>query len=111
MTAPLDGSQSGQPPNRISSQPPSQHSQEVASERLTSSLMNHLSDIAQNEMTGDESHTDEELRQAVTRAVLDGIVTGYGMANETDVATLDRDLQNGDADSSTKRRRLDHPDD
>jgi hypothetical protein len=111
MTAPLDGSQSGQPQNRISSQPPSQHSQEVASERLTSSLMNHLSDIAQNEMTGDESHTDEELRQAVTRAVLDGIVTGYGMANENELATLDRNLQNGDADSSTKRRRLDHPDD
>jgi len=110
VTTPLAGSQSGQAQNRISSQPPSQHSQEVASERLTSSLMSQLSDIAQNEMTGDESHIDEELRQAVSRVVWDGMVTGYGMANEDDVATLDRNLRNGDADS-TKRRCLDHPDD
>ena len=70
--------------------------------------MSQLSDIAQNEMTGGESHRDEELRQAVSRAVWDGMVTGYGMVNG-DVATFDRNLQNADADS-TKRRRLDHPD-
>jgi len=71
--------------------------------------MNQLRDIAQNEMAGDESHRDEELRQAVSRAVCDGMVTGYSMANGDDVETFDRNFQNGDADP-TKRRRLDHPD-
>jgi len=104
------GSQSGQPENRVSSQPPSQHSQEAASERLTSSLMSQLRDIAQNEMAGDESHRDEELRQAVGRVVLEGMITGYGMVNGDDnVETYDRNLQHGDSDS-TKRRRLDQPD-
>jgi len=108
-SAPLASSQSGQPENHVSGQPPSQHSQEVASERLTSSLMSQLGNIAQNEMAGDEGHRDEELRQAVTRAVLEGMVTGYGMATGEDSETFDRNLQNGDADS-TKRRRLDQPD-
>ena len=71
--------------------------------------MDQLRDIAQNETAGDENHRDEELRQAVSRAVCDGMVTGYSMANGDDVDSFDRNLQNRDADS-TKRRRLDHPD-
>jgi hypothetical protein len=82
----------------------------VASERLTSSLINQLEGIAQNEVAGDESHRDEELRQAVRRAVWEGMVTGYRMANSDEVETSDRNSQNGDADA-TKRRRLDQPDD
>ncbi|KAI0001495.1 ankyrin [Russula compacta] len=104
---PLADSQRIQPENRVSRQPPSQHSQEVASERLTSSLMNELRDIAQNEMTEDESRREEGLRQAVSRAVLEGMITGYTMANvDDDTEAPERDLQDGDADS-TKRRRLD----
>lgn len=78
----------------------------MASERLTSSLMGQLGNIAQNETAGDEGRRDEELRQAVTRAVLEGVIAGYGMAAETDSEAFE---QNGGADS-TKRRRLDQPD-
>lgn len=81
--------------NRVSSQ---QQSQEATSERLTSSLMSELRDIARNETEGDESRRDEELRQAVGRAVLESLITGYTMTTG-----------NGGADS-TIHRRSDHTD-
>ena len=68
--------------------------------------MGQLGNIAQNEIAGGDGQRDEELRRAVTRAVLEGMVTGYGMATGDDSETFDRNSQNGDADS-TKRRRLD----
>jgi len=105
ITATSLDSQRGQPEDRISTQPPSQHSQEAASERLTSSLMSRLTVIAQNDRAEDGSHRDEELVQAVSRAVLDGLATGYTMTHEEDMETLDEDLQNGDP-GSAKRRRL-----
>jgi hypothetical protein len=98
---------------RISNQleQPSQHSQETASECLTSSFMSQLNDIAQREEeAGDDSHREEELRQAVGRAVIESIVTGYTMANGDNMETRNRSPQNGGVDS-TKRRRLDKPDD
>jgi len=90
---------------------PSQHSQEAASERLTSSLMDQLRDIVQRgEELGDSSHGEEELRRVVRGAVLEGMVTGYSMANNgDDIGMSGRNLRNGDADSA-KRRRLDEPD-
>lgn len=89
----------------------SQHSQEAASERLTYSLMNQLRDIVQNgEEVGDGSHGEEELRRVVRGAVLEGVVTGYSMANgDEDVGMCGGSLRDGDADSA-KRRRLDRPD-
>jgi hypothetical protein len=89
LTATLaDSHHDGEPENRDSSQLLSQRSQEAASERLTSSLISQLSDLAQNEPVGDESHRDEELRQVVGQVVLEGLVTGYTMANGgTDSAT------------------------
>jgi hypothetical protein len=66
-----------QPENRVSL------SQEATSERLTSSLMSQLGDIAQNETAGDESHRDEELRQVVGRAVLESLITGFSMTDDT----------------------------
>lgn len=90
---------------------PSQHSQEAASERLTSSLMNQLRDIAQNgEEVGNGSHGEEELRRVVRDAVLEGMTTGYSMANGDDDIEMGGRLRNGDADSA-KRRRLDTSDD
>jgi hypothetical protein len=77
----LTATHDGEPENRDSSQLLSQRSQEAASERLTSSLMSQLSDLAQNEPIGDESHRDEELRQAVGHVVLESLVTGYTMAD------------------------------
>ncbi|KAI0264493.1 ankyrin repeat-containing domain protein [Gloeopeniophorella convolvens] len=90
---------------------PSQHSQEAVSELLTSSLLNQLRDIVQREQDGgSESRREEELRQAVSNTVLEGMVTGYSMANqEGDPETRDSDVRHGDADV-TKRRRLDEPD-
>jgi hypothetical protein len=88
LTATLADSSDGELENRSSSQLLSQRSQEAASESLTSSLMSQLSDIAQNEPMGDESHRDEQLRQAVGHVVLESLVTGYTMAS-------------GDANSTT----------
>ncbi|KAH8994876.1 ankyrin [Lactarius akahatsu] len=90
---------------------PSQHSQEAASEHLTSSLMNQLRDIAQKgEEVGEGSHGEEELRRVVRDAVLEGMVTGYSMVNgDDDTDIRSESLRNGDADSA-KRRRLDKPD-
>ncbi|KAI9440043.1 ankyrin [Lactarius indigo] len=89
----------------------SQHSQEAASERLTSSLMNQLRDIAQKgEEIADGSHGEEELGRVVRGAVLEGMVTGYSMANDDgDSGMREESSRNGDADSA-KRRRLDKPD-
>jgi len=110
ITATSLDSQRGQPEGRISIQPPSQHSQEAVSERLTSSLISQLTDLAQNDAAGDENHRDEELVQAVSRAVLDGLATGYTMAHEDNTETVDQDLPNGDT-ASAKRRRLNGHDD
>lgn len=79
-----------QPENRVSSQLLTQQSQEATSERLTSSLMSQLRDIAQNETAGDEGHRDEELRQVVGRAVLESLITGFSMTD-------------GGADTTTNR--------
>jgi uncharacterized protein len=81
LTATLTNSLDGEPENRDSSQQLSQGSQEAASERLTSSLMNQLGDLAQNEPIGDESRGDEELRQVVGHAVLESLVPGYTLTN------------------------------
>ena len=90
---------------------PSQHSQEAASERLTSSLMNQLRDLVQSgDEVGDGSRGEEELRRVVHDAVLEGVVTGYSMTNgDDDVGMGGGNLRDGDADSA-KRRRLDKPD-
>ncbi|KAI0049762.1 hypothetical protein FA95DRAFT_1556459 [Auriscalpium vulgare] len=81
---------------------PSQHSQEAASEQLTSSLMRDVEDI----MTRAEAEgrdPDAELRAAVERTVVQGVVSGYSMASDAgDVARRD----GGDGDAA-KRRRLD----
>jgi uncharacterized protein len=96
LTATLTDSHDGEPESRDSSQQISQRSQEAASERLTSSLMSQLSDLAQNEPIGDESHRDEELRQTVTHVVLESLVTGYTMTNGgTDSTTHPNSDQTG----------------
>lgn len=74
----LTATLTGEPENRDSSQ---LLSQEAASERLTSSLMSQLSDLAQDEPIGDESRRDEGIRQAVGQVVLESLVTGYAMTN------------------------------
>ncbi|KAF7330503.1 hypothetical protein MVEN_02489700 [Mycena venus] len=60
-------------------QQPSQREQDIASEQLTSALMTSVEEI----MTRAEAEgrdPDEELRQIVSRTVLEGVVTGYAMS-------------------------------
>ena len=90
IDTPLVNSDS-RPENRVSSQLLIQQSQEATSERLTSSLMTQLRDIAQNEAGGYESHRDEELRQVVGRAVMESLIAGFTMTD-------------GGADTTTNRR-------
>lgn len=82
-----------QPEDRVASQLLTQQPQdsEATSERLTSSLMSQLRDIAQNETAGDESHRDEELRQVVGRAVMESLIAGFTMTD-------------GGADTTTSKR-------
>lgn len=77
---------------------PSQHSQEVVSEELTSALMERVAEImARAEREGRDP--DEELRAVVGRSVLEGMVTGYEMSVDGEVEERE---DRGDA---TKRRR------
>lgn len=96
--ATLTDSHDGGPENRDSSRLLSQRSQEAASERLSSSLMSQISDLAQNEPIGDEGRRDEELRQAVGRVVLESLVTGYTMGTGGTNSTTHTDLDQTDSD-------------
>ncbi|KAH9912810.1 ankyrin repeat-containing domain protein [Fomitopsis serialis] len=58
---------------------PSQHAQNLASEHLTSSLIQSVQDVMQR-AEAEGRNPDEELRQVVGRTVLEGVVTGYGMS-------------------------------
>lgn len=59
----------------------SQHFQNAASETLTSNLIQSVSDIMQRaEAQGTDP--DEELRAAVSRTVLEGVLTGYELSTQ-----------------------------
>ncbi|KAH7884508.1 ankyrin repeat-containing domain protein [Phlebopus sp. FC_14] len=60
-------------------QQPSQHQQNAASETLTSTLMASVHDIMQR-AEAEGTNPDEELRAAVSRTVLEGVLTGYEMS-------------------------------
>lgn len=80
---------------------PSHHAQEMASESLTSSLMQSVQDVMQR-AEAEGRDPDEELRQVVGRTVLQGMVTGYGMSTEAEDSRDDRDDSSG-----AKRSRMD----
>ncbi|KAJ7707763.1 ankyrin repeat-containing domain protein [Mycena rosella] len=60
-------------------QQPSQREQDMASEQLTSALMSSVEDIMQR-AEAEGRDPEEELRQIVSRTVLEGVVTGYAMS-------------------------------
>ncbi|KAI5982682.1 ankyrin repeat-containing domain protein [Pisolithus marmoratus] len=70
-------------PSDIPNSQPSQHQQDAASETLTSALIQSVQDIMQRAET-DGTNPDGELRQVVSRAVLEGVLTGYEMSNRQD---------------------------
>ncbi|KAK7033062.1 ankyrin [Favolaschia claudopus] len=78
-------------------QQPSQREQEVASEQLTTALMSSVEEIMQRADT-EGTDPDEELRQLVSRTVLEGVVTGYAMSEPVED---DRPVN----DTPTKRPR------
>lgn len=61
---------------------PSQHAQNAASENLTSSLLQSVQDVMQRAEAEGREASEEELRQIVGRAVIEGVITGYGMGAE-----------------------------
>ncbi|KAI0691519.1 ankyrin repeat-containing domain protein [Cerioporus squamosus] len=61
---------------------PSQHAQNVASENLTSSLLQSVQAVMQRAEVEGREASDDELRQIVSRAVIEGVVTGYGMSEQ-----------------------------
>ncbi|KAF8557422.1 ankyrin [Imleria badia] len=68
----------------------SQHSQNAASETLTSNLIQSVSDIMQRaEAQGTDP--DEELRAAVSRTVLEGVLTGYELSTQDGTDTNPQD--------------------
>ncbi|OSD06312.1 ankyrin [Trametes coccinea BRFM310] len=80
---------------------PSQHAQNVASEHLTSSLIQDVQGIMERAEAEGREASDEELREVVGRAVLQGMVTGYGMSQD---GAQGREERDGDA---AKRSRTD----
>ena len=58
---------------------PSQHAQNAVSENLTSSLLQSVQSIIQRAEAEGREVPEEELRQIVGRAVIEGVITGYGM--------------------------------
>lgn len=75
----------------------SQHSQDAASETLTSALIHSVSDIMQR-AEAEGTDPDEELRAAVSRTVLEGVFTGYELSTQ--------DSADAPQDQTSKRPRM-----
>ena len=83
-------------------EPPSQHIQNIASESLTSGLMSTVREIMErSEREGTDP--DEELRTAVTRTVVEGVVTGFDLGEAANAVRREDDGHDG-----TKRPRTDN---
>ncbi|KAJ3543595.1 hypothetical protein NMY22_g3087 [Coprinellus aureogranulatus] len=86
---------------------PSQHSQNVASEQLTSALMESVRGIMER-ADAEGIDPEQELHQAVTRAVLSGMVTGYEMSEAaSDVRERAQPPPSADGEARAKRSRTD----
>ncbi|KAI0783579.1 ankyrin repeat-containing domain protein [Abortiporus biennis] len=102
----LSSAASNAPPSSLTTSPstpplPSQHAQNQASEILTTNLIEQAQDIMRRaEVEGRDP--EEELREVVGRAVLEGVGIGFGMS-------LDTGREDGDmsGDGGGKKPRLD----
>ncbi|KIP05027.1 hypothetical protein PHLGIDRAFT_129141 [Phlebiopsis gigantea 11061_1 CR5-6] len=86
---------------------PSQHAQEQASEALTSSLMDSVQVIMER-AEAEGRDPDAELREVVSRAVMQGMVTGYDMGNSTQDAERRGGDDEPDGVNGSKRSRTDN---
>ncbi|KAF9468128.1 hypothetical protein BDZ94DRAFT_1247255 [Collybia nuda] len=81
--------------------PPSQHHQNAISEQLTSELMASVQGIMER-AEAEGRDPEDELRQVVSRTVLEGVVSGFEMTTNTE------EEQRGPAnDSPSKRPKTD----
>ena len=90
---------------------PSQHAQEQASEALTSSLMDSVQEIMERAQR-EGRDPDAELREVVSRAVVQGMVTGYDMgqdAEDSERRAGGSDHANGDMNGAKRSRTDDSP--
>lgn len=85
-------------------QRPSQHQQNIASDELTSSLIQSVQNIMER-AEAEGRDPDEELRQVVGRTVLEGVLTGYEMATDEGGDTSPREGR--EAVNGVKRPRTD----
>ncbi|KIM39762.1 hypothetical protein M413DRAFT_446675 [Hebeloma cylindrosporum] len=83
---------------------PSQHSQNAVSEQLTSDLMSSLQELADRTEAEGRDPLEQEIRQAVGRAVLEGVLTGYEMSTDENGIRGNR-VQD---DTPSKRSRTGH---
>lgn len=80
---------------------PSQHTQNVASELLTSELISTVQEIMErSEREGTDP--DDELRAAVSRTVIEGVATGFDLSGAVNAARREDDGPDG-----AKRPRTD----
>ncbi|KAL0954807.1 hypothetical protein HGRIS_003754 [Hohenbuehelia grisea] len=95
------------PPAQLLHQPqPSQHQQNAATEELTSQLMTDVHSILARADADGREPDEAELRAAVSRAVLDGVVTGFDLSQNPDAAEHQGHPRPDDqADSPAKRPR------
>ncbi|KAF4614216.1 hypothetical protein D9613_007755 [Agrocybe pediades] len=84
-------------------QSPSQHSQNVASEQLTSALMTSVEEIMRR-AEAEGRDPEEDLRRLVSRTVLEGVATGFEMSIDDDTR---RAGDGADDNNPTKRARTD----
>ena len=82
---------------------PSQHAQNVASEMLTSSLMQSAQEIIQR-AEAEGRDPEEELRQVVGRHVLQGMAAGYDLREQAQTEDHEREDRGSD---DVKRSRTD----
>ncbi|KAF9521678.1 ankyrin repeat-containing domain protein [Crepidotus variabilis] len=86
-----------------SSAGPSRHTQNLTSEALTSSLMASVSNIMERaEREGRDP--EEELRQAVGRTVLEGVLAGFEMSDVNPAEAEDRRMNPDAGDGSPNKR-------
>ena len=79
----LEGPTAEATPASTTLEQPSQHAQNVASEHLTSSLLQSVQAVMQRAEAEGREASEDELRQIVSRAVIEGVVTGYGMSEQS----------------------------
>lgn len=101
----IDPSAAGVMATTVATTAPSQHSQNLASEQLTSALMSSVQEIMERtEAEGQDP--EEELRQLVSRTVLEGVVTGYEMTVDSSDSVNPRG-DNAQDSTPSKRSRND----